>query len=389
MTLPKPQFRPERPFFSSGPTVKRPGWSTDILKRAPLGRSNRAAATVNRLNYACALTREVLGIPKDYRILIMPGSNTGAFEAALWNCLGPRPVQVLSFESFSQLWADDIVKHLGLQAEVIEAAYGDLPDLSRIRPECDLVFPWNGTTSGVCMPVTDFITTPREGLVFCDATSAAFCMNLPWEGLDATTFSFQKALGGEAGFGALILSPKAIERLDTYVSNRPLPKVMRLTKNGKSDPALMAGDAINTYSFMVIEDYIDALEWGRDRGGLDALKTRTQNNFKALSAWVERTAWITFAAREARFRSATSVCLKFDGDQTADLTQDQLAQLARKIAQILETEGAAFDILSYRAAPPGLRIWCGPTVETADIEALTPWLDWAYENAFHEARTMV
>ncbi len=383
MSVPKPNAAPQRPWFSSGPTAKRPGWTPAALKDAPVGRSNRSEATVSRLNQALDLTRSILEIPQDYQVLVMPGSDTGAFEAAMWNLLGQRKVQLLSFESFGQLWADDAVAHLKLDAEVLDAPYGRLPDLSRIDPEADLVFPWNGTTSGVRVPDGDFLKG-RSGLNLCDATSAAFCMELPWADLDVATFSFQKALGGEAGFGVLVLSPRAVERLNTYDSGRPMPKVLRLKSKNAADMKILGGDAINTYSFLVIEDYLDALRWGLNEGGLAGLVARGNRNTAALSAWVERTPWVDFVAEKPETRSTTSVCLKFVAPEVLRQPEALQAKLAAKIGALLEADSIAYDVVGYRNAPPGLRIWCGCTVETADIEALTPWLDWAYAEAIAE-----
>lgn len=378
---PKPPRAPERPWFSSGPTSKRPGWSVQALVNAPVGRSNRSKVTVGRLNQALELTRSVLQIPENYRVLVMPASDTGAFEAAMWNLLGARKVQLLAFESFGQLWADDAVNHLKLDCEVLSAPYGRLPDLTQIDPEADLVFPWNGTTSGVRVPDSDFLNG-HQGLVLCDATSAAFCMELPWAKLDVATFSFQKALGGEAGFGVLVLSPKAIERLNTFESGRPIPKVLRLKAKGVADEKILGGDAINTYSFLVIEDYIDALRWATFEGGLEGLINRCNHNFETLREWVEATPWIDFVAEVPAQRSTTSVCLKFTAPEVTAQSAEVQAKLAAKIGSLLEIEGVAFDVTGYRAAPPGLRIWCGCTVDADDIDSLLPWLEWAYAQAF-------
>ena len=377
----KPPRAPERPWFSSGPTSKRPGWSPEALASAPVGRSNRSKATVARLNQALELTRSILGIPADYQVLMVPGSDTGAFEAAMWNLLGPRKVQLLSFESFGQLWADDAVSHLKLDAEVLSAPYGQLPDLMRLSAEADIVFPWNGTTSGVRVPNADFLPANPQGLVLCDATSAAFCMPLPWEKLDVATFSFQKALGGEAGIGVLALSPRALERLNTFDSGRPIPKVLRLKAKGAADMKILGGDAINTFSFLVIEDYLDALRWASREGGLEGLIARCDRNFERLQDWVEATPWIDFVAEVADTRSTTSVCLKFVDPAVMSQPSEVQAKLAAKVGGLLEGEGVAYDVVGYRNAPPGLRIWCGCTVEADDIDALTPWLEWAYAQA--------
>lgn len=381
----KPPRAPERPWFSSGPTSKRPGWSVEALAGAPVGRSNRSKATVGRLNQALDLTRSILQIPDNYRVLMMPGSDTGAFEAAMWNLLGPRKVQLLAFESFGQLWADDAVNHLKLDAEVLDAPYGQLPDLSRIDPAADLVFPWNGTTSGVRVPNGDFLKG-HEGLVLCDATSAAFCMELPWKDLDVVTFSFQKALGGEAGIGVLVLSPRAVERLNTFDSGRPMPKVLRLKAKGQSDEKILGGDAINTFSFLIIEDYLDALRWAIREGGLEALMARCDRAFAEIEEWVGRTAWVDFVAERPEQRSNTSVCLKFIDPAVTALAPEVQAKLASKVGAVLEAEGVAYDVVGYRNAPPGLRVWCGCTVDPDDVAALTGWLDWAYAEALAALR---
>ena len=376
----KPPRAPERPWFSSGPTSKRPGWSVKALSNAPVGRSNRSKVTVARIQQALELTRSILQIPEYYSVFMTPGSDTGAFEAAMWNLLGPRKVQLLAFESFGQLWADDAVEHLKLNAEVLSAPYGRLPDLSRIDPEADLVFPWNGTTSGVRVADGDFLKN-HKGLVLCDATSAAFCMELPWDLLDVATFSFQKALGGEAGIGVMVMSSRAVERLNSFDSGRAIPKVLRLKKKGEADPAILGGDAINTFSFLVIEDYLDALKWATFEGGLEGLINRCNNNFNVLREWVEATPWIDFVAEVEAQRSTTSVCLKFVDPAVLGQSKAVQAKLASKIGSLLEIEGVAYDVTGYRAAPPGLRIWCGCTVEADDIECLAPWLEWAYAEA--------
>ncbi|EGF91346.1 phosphoserine aminotransferase [Asticcacaulis biprosthecium C19] len=350
------------------------------LSGAPVGRSNRSKVTVGRINQALELTRSILQIPAEYQVFMTPGSDTGAFEAAMWNLLGPRKVQLLAFESFGQLWADDATNHLKLDAEVLSAPYGRLPDLTKIDPTADLVFPWNGTTSGVCLSDGEFLKG-HEGLVLCDATSAAFCMELPWADLDVATFSFQKALGGEAGIGILVLSPRAVERLNTFDSGRPIPKVLRLKKGDKADPNILGGDAINTFSFLVVEDYLDALRWASLEGGLEGLINRCNRNFETLREWVEATDWIDFVAEVEAQRSTTSACLKFVAPDVTARSAEFQAKLATKIGSLLEVEGVAFDVTGYRAAPPGLRIWCGCTVEADDIDALLPWLEWAYAHA--------
>ncbi|MFN4295863.1 MAG: phosphoserine transaminase [Brevundimonas sp.] len=377
----KPSVKPVRPWFSAGPTAKRPGWSLAGLPTDLLGRGIRAPEVVERFAYALRLTREVLQVPQDYVACYLPASDTGAVEAALWAMLGQRPVQVVAFENFGLTWAADVRDHLKLDPEIIEAPWGELPDLSRVDPAKDVVFPWNGTTSGVRVPDADFIRDDREGLSICDATSAAFAMPLDWPKLDVTTFSFQKALGGEAGIGVAVLSPRAVERLDAYRAPWPIPKVLRLQGAEGFDRALATGTMINTFSVMTIEDWIDALEWARGIGGLETLIARTDANFAALSDWVERTDWIDFLAGRPEIRSTTSVCLKFtDGRVTGLPAEDQRA-FVKRFKDLLEGEGAVFDMEPHRNAPPGLRLWCGCTVETADVQAATPWLDWAFGEA--------
>jgi phosphoserine aminotransferase len=324
-------------------------------------------------------------VPDDFQMLYTPGSQTGAVEAALWCLLGERPVQVMAFENFGKQWQTAIQDRLKLDPEVLSADWGYLPDLTRVDPKKDLVFPWNGTTAGVCVPNADFISTDREGLVICDATSAAFSMALDWSKLDVVSFSFQKALGGEAGIGVLCLSPRAIDRLDSYTPDRAIPKVVKITDDrGRFDRALAKGVAINTFSILTIEDWIDALEWGARVGGLKALIARTEANFAVLRDWVERTPWIDFLAAEAQTRSTTSVCLKFVDPRVAALDESGRQAFVIRMKTLLEAEGAAFDVESYRRAPAGLRLWCGATVESADVEAATPWLDWAFETAVAE-----
>jgi len=381
---PRPNARPARPWYSSGPTAKRPGWSSQTLAHELLGRGIRAPEVVARFAHGLKLTRELLQVPADWQVVYVPGSDTGAVEAALWSMLGERPVQVLAFENFGQVWAADIRDHLGLEPEVLAAPYGGFPDVSRVDPARDLVFPWNGTTSGVRAPGGDWIAADREGLTICDATSAAFAMTLPWDRLDVVTFSFQKALGGEAGLGVAALSPRAVARLDSYTPPRPVPKVLRLRDAKGFDRALATGSMINTFSVWTLEDWIDAVEWGLAAGGLDALIARTEANAAALDAWVRRTDWIDYLAEDAAIRSTTSVCLKFIDPRVAVMDEAARQALVRRMKSLVEEEGAAFDIESHRNAPAGLRIWCGCTVDTADIEALTPWLDWAFETALAE-----
>jgi phosphoserine aminotransferase len=370
--------RPARPYFSSGPCAKPPGWAPEKLALASLGRSHRSKLGKARLGHAIELTRHLLGVPASHRIGIVPASDTGAVEMALWGLLGPRPVTLLAWESFGEGWVTDVVKQLELDAEVVRADYGLLPDLAAVDPDSDVVFTWNGTTSGVRVPDGDWIAADRAGLTICDATSAAFAVDLPWDRIDVATYSWQKVLGGEGGHGMLILGPRAVERLETRKPAWPLPKIFRLTKGGALIEGVFKGETINTPSMLAVEDYIWALEWADMQGGLNALIARADANAAALSAWVERTGWIEHLAVDPASRSNTSLCLKFAG---LDLDSEAQRALAGEMASLLELEGAAYDIAGYRDAPPGLRIWCGATVETADIEALGPWLDWA----FHEA----
>ncbi len=377
----KPSAKPARPWFSAGPTAKRPGWSLAGLPTDLLGRGIRAPEVVERFAHGLRLTREVLQVPEDYVACYLPASDTGAVEAALWAMLGQRPVQVVAYENFGLTWAADVRDHLKLAPEIIEAPWGELPDLSRVDPAKDVVFPWNGTTSGVRVPDADFISDEREGLAICDATSAAFAMPLDWPKLDVTTFSFQKALGGEAGIGVAVLSPRAVARLDTYRAPWPIPKVLRLQDGKGFDRALATGTMINTFSVMTIEDWIDALEWAQGIGGLDTLIARTDANFAALSDWVERTDWIDFLAVRPETRSTTSVCLKFTDPRVTGLSAEDQRAFVKRFKDLLEGEGAVFDMEPHRNAPQGLRLWCGCTVETADVKAATPWLDWAFEEA--------
>ena len=380
-TIPRPAVRPARPEFSSGPCAKRPGWTPEALKDAVLGRSHRSKPGKARLQAAIDLTRKVLEVPDNYLIGIVPGSDTGAVEMAMWSLLGPRRVQLLAFESFGKDWVTDVVKQLKLPAEVLEASYGELPDLSRVDPAADLVFTWNGTTSGVRVPDASFISADREGLTLCDATSAAFAQDLDWAKLDVVTFSWQKALGGEGAHGVLVLSPRAVARLESHTPAWPMPKLFRMTKNGKVTLDLFEGTTINTPSMLCVEDVIDALEWGQGIGGLSAMRARADANLAVLAGWVARTPWVDFLAADPATRSNTSVCLKVVDARVAALSADAQADFAKTLASRLDKEGAALDVAGYRDAPPGLRIWCGATVETADLEALTPWLDWAFETA--------
>ena len=378
MTNQRPDVRPARPYFSSGPCAKPPGWGPEHLALGSLGRSHRSKLGKARLEHAIELTRKVLRVPATHRIGIVPGSDTGAVEMAMWSMLGPRPVTMLAWESFGEGWVTDAVKQLKLDAAVVKAPYGALPDLAAVDPASDVVFTWNGTTSGVCVPSGDWIRDDREGLTIADATSAVFAQELPWEKLDVTTFSWQKVLGGEGGHGVIILGPRAVERLESYTPAWPLPKIFRMTKSGKLIEGIFKGETINTPSMLAVEDYIFALEWAQGLGGLYALIARADANAAALDAWVQRTPWIEHLAADPASRSNTSVCLKFADAAVPGLDGDGQAALVKKMASMLEAEGAAFDIASYRDAPPGIRIWCGATVETDDIEALCPWLDWAF-----------
>ena len=376
----KPLARPRAPFFSSGPCAKRPGWSLQNLKIDTLGRSHRAKLGKARLKRAIDLTREVLEVPADYRIGIVPASDTGAVEMALWSMLGGRPVDVLAWESFGEGWVTDIVKQLKLKdARVIKAAYGELPDLSQVDTKTrDVVFTWNGTTSGVRVPNADWIAADREGLTICDATSAAFAQPLDFAKLDVVTFSWQKALGGEAAHGMLILSPRAVARLESYTPPWPLPKIFRLTKGGKLIEGVFEGETINTPSMLCVEDYIDALEWAKGLGGLKATIAKADQNAKVIAHWVASSPWIANLAKDPASASNTSVCLSIVDPDVVAKGPEAVAAVAKAIAGTLDREGVAYDIGAYRDAPPGLRIWCGATVERSDLEALTPWLDWAF-----------
>ena len=371
--------RPQNPQFSSGPCTKRPGWTLDALKAADIGRSHRAKPGKAKLKQAIDLTREVLGVPDDYRIGIVPASDTGAVEMAMWSMLGARGVDLLAWESFGEGWVTDAVKQLKLEdARVIKAPYGELPDLSQIDPKRDLVFTWNGTTSGVRVPNADFISANREGITICDATSAAFAQDLDWSKLDVVTFSWQKVMGGEAAHGMLILSPRAVERLESYTPKWPLPKIFRMTKGGKLIEGIFVGETINTPSMLCVEDYIDALQWGKSIGGLKALMARADANLAVMEKFVADNAWVDFLPVRADIRSNTSVCLKIVDPAVTALSDEDQAGFAKRIASLLDKEGVALDIGAYRDAPAGLRIWCGATVETADLAALVPWLNWAF-----------
>ena len=370
----KPVAVPANPRFSSGPCAKIPTFDLTKLGDAPLGRSHRAAPGKAKLAEAIETTREVLGVPADYRIGIVPASDTGAFEMAMWSLLGERPAEMVAWESFGAGWVTDVVKQLKIEAQVHTAEYGEIVDMAALNYDNDVCFTWNGTTSGVRVPTGDVIPADRAGLTLCDATSAAFAQDLPWDKLDVTTFSWQKVLGGEAAHGMLILSPRAVERLENYTPAWPLPKIFRLTKGGKLNEGIFRGETINTPSMLCVEDYLLALDWAKSVGGLKGLIARADANTKAVADFVEAHDWIDFLATDPATRSNTSVCLKFTDDRIADG-----AAFAKAVAKRLADEGAALDIGAYRDAPPGLRIWCGGTVETADIEAMLPWLAWAFE----------
>ena len=385
MTTPqKPGMRPANPNFSSGPCAKRPGWSVDALADVLDGRSHRSGPGKAKLAEVIDRTRAVLGIPDDYRIGIVPASDTGAVEMALWSMLGPRPIDMLVWESFGAGWASDVTKQLKLDdVRVMDAPYGQLPDLGKVDFNRDVVFAWNGTTSGVCVPDGDWIDGGREGLTLCDATSAVYAYDLPWDKLDVTTWSWQKVMGGEAAHGMLVLSPRAVERLQSHTPTWPMPKIFRLTKSGKLIEGIFRGETINTPSMLAVEDALDGLKWaeglvGGSGGGGKALQDRTKANLAAIEAWVDRTDWVGFLATDAAQRSRTSVCLMVTDDWFAGLDADAQGKAAKRLAKLLDEESAAYDIGGYRDAPPGLRLWAGSTVETADLVALFPWLDWAF-----------
>ncbi|MXY39802.1 MAG: phosphoserine transaminase [Rhodospirillaceae bacterium] len=384
----KPAVRPANPNFSSGPCAKRPGWTVDVLQGALLGRSHRSAEGKARLKEVIDRTRAILGIPPDYRIGIVPASDTGAVEMAMWSMLGARPVDMLAWESFGKGWVTDAARHLKLDdMRLIEAPYGELPDLGRVDPSHDVVFTWNGTTSGVRVPDGGWIDPRRGGLTLCDATSAVFAMDLPWDKLDITTWSWQKALGGEAQHGMLVLGPRAVERLESYLPPWPLPKLFRLTKNGALMVGVFEGETINTPSMLCVEDALDALRWAEEIGGLPAMIARSEANLAAIAAWIGGSPAFRFLAADPAVRSSTSICLAFADPEVTALPEDRQKALARSIAGLLAAEGVAYDVAAYRDTPPGLRIWGGSTVETADISALLPWLDWAYGEAAGRLKT--
>jgi phosphoserine aminotransferase len=375
----KPLQRPQSPYFSSGPCAKRPGWSVDVLKDAFLGRSHRSKLGRERLRDVIVRTKQILGIPENYVCGIVPASDTGAVEIALWSLLGARGVEMLAWESFGDGWVTDVQKQLKLSdCRVTKADYGQLPDLSQVDWSRDVVFTWNGTTSGVKVPNGDWIPNDRQGLAIADATSAVFAMEMPWSKLDVVTWSWQKVMGGEAAHGMLVLSPRAIERLETYTPFWPLPKLFRLTKGGKLNTAIFEGDTINTPSMLCVEDALDGLKWAEQIGGLPTLIQRSQANFAAIATWVSQTPWVDFLAIDPTTRSNTSICLKIVDSWFMMQSSNEQIGIVKQLSALLEREGVAFDVNGYRDAPPGLRIWGGATVELGDIEALLPWLDWGY-----------
>jgi phosphoserine aminotransferase len=379
MSTTTPGVRPAIPHFSSGPCAKRPGWSLQALTDAALGRSHRAKLGKAKLKRSIDLTREILQIPAGYRVGIVPASDTGAVEMALWSLLGARPVTMLAWESFGEGWVSDVQKELKLKdVTVLKAPYGALPDLAKIDWSTDVVFAWNGTTSGVRVPNGNWIAADRAGLTICDATSAAFAQRIDWPKIDVATFSWQKALGGEAAHGMLVLSPRAVERLETYKPAWPLPKIFRMTKGGKLNEAIFEGETINTPSMLCVEDWLDTLGWAKSIGGLDALVARADANTKAIADWAKRTPWVDFLAADPAVRSNTSVCLKIVDPAVTKLSADAQGAFAKSLTALIEKEGAGYDLAYYRDAPPGLRIWCGATVEASDVAALTEWLDWAF-----------
>jgi len=374
----KPEKKPVRPHFSSGPCAKRPGWSLDALADAAVGRSHRAKVGKEKLGAVIERSKRVLCMPADWRLGIVAASDTGAMELAMWALLGARGVDMLAWESFGEGWVTDANKQLALAARVLRADYGDLPDLTQVDFDNDVVFTWNGTTSGVRVPDGNWIAADRKGLVICDATSAVFAMDLPWDKLDVVTWSWQKVLGGEGGHGMLALSPRAVERLETHTPTWPMPKLFRLTKKGKLDEEIFAGATINTPSMLCVEDVLDALAWAEGVGGIRGLVARSEANLAAIAEWVERTPWVDFLARDPRTRSCTSICLTIVDPWFVGIEADARAAAVKKMVSSLEKDAVAYDIAPYRDAPPGLRIWGGATVERRDIEALLPWLDWAF-----------
>ena len=377
--LTPPSTKPHVPHFSSGPCAKRPGWSVSSLQNACVGRSHRSEDGRAKLAEVIERSKKILGVPADYRLGIVPASDTGAVEMALWSLLGQRPLDILAWESFGQEWVTDVVEELELpDIRLLKAPYGSLPDLNQVNFSHDVVFLWNGTTSGVRVPNGDWIKDDRQGLTICDATSAVFAMDVPWDKLDVVTYSWQKVLGGEAQHGVIVLSPRAVERLESYQPAWPIPKIFRLTKKGKLIEGIFKGDTINTPSMLCVEDALDGLTWADSIGGLPGLIRRSEANLNAIAQWVEQSRWADFLAENPQTRSCTSICLKIVDSWFTSLSPEEQAKCAKKLAKLLEKQEVAYDIAPYRAAPPGLRIWGGATVETADIEALLPWLDWAY-----------
>jgi len=385
MTLSKPAHRPQSANFASGPCAKRPGWSLAVLEGAMLGRSHRAPAPKAQLAEVIDRSKALLGLPQGWRVAIVPGSDTGAVEMAMWSLLGPRPVDVLSFETFSTTWAVDATRQLRLEARVLQAPFGQVPDLTQIDPAHDLVLAWNGTTSGARMPDGDFIAADRAGLVICDATSAAFAMPLPYDRLDAVTWSWQKGLGGEAAHGMLALSPRAVARLESHTPSWPMPKVFRLTSGGKLNEGLFRGETLNTPSMLCVADALDSLRWAESIGGLPTLIARSAANLAAVAAWESQSGWARFLVADPAIRSSTAICLRIVAEWFQALDAAAQTMAAKRMTALLEREGVAFDIAFYRDAPPGLRIWGGATVETGDIAALLPWLDWAYHQVRDDA----
>ncbi|MEC4816807.1 MAG: phosphoserine transaminase [Scytonema sp. PMC 1069.18] len=377
--LSPPTIKPRIPHFSSGPCAKRPGWSVESLKNACVGRSHRSADGKAKLAEVIERSKKILGLPENYRLGIVPASDTGAVEMAMWSLLGKLPLDILAWESFGQEWVKDVVDELQLpNTRIMKAPYGSLPDLSQVDFNHDVVFLWNGTTSGVRVPNGDWIPDDRQGLTICDATSAVFAMEIPWEKLDVVTYSWQKVLGGEAQHGVIILSPRAVERLETYQSDRPIPKLFRLTKQGKLIEGIFKGDTINTPSMLCVEDALDGLMWAESIGGLPELIRRSESNLAAIANWVEKSDWADFLAEKPETRSCTSICLKIVDSWFTSLNPEKQAEFSKKLAKTLEQKEVAYDIASYRFAPPGIRIWGGATVDTANIEALLPWVDWAF-----------
>ncbi|HEY9622299.1 MAG TPA: phosphoserine transaminase [Crinalium sp.] len=377
--LTPPTTKPRIPYFSSGPCAKRPGWAASNLQNACVGRSHRSEDGKAKLADVIERSKKILGVPADYRLGIVPASDTGAVEMALWSLLGQRPVDILAWESFGQEWVKDVLDELKIpDVQLLKAPYGSLPDLSQVNFDHDVVFLWNGTTSGVRVPNGDWIKDDRQGLTICDATSAVFAMDVPWEKIDVLTYSWQKVLGGEAQHGVIVLSPRAVERLETYQPAWPIPKIFRLSSKGKLIEGIFKGDTINTPSMLCVEDALDSLTWAESIGGLSGLIGRSEANLKAIANWVSQSTWADFLAETPETRSCTSICLKIVDDWFTGLSSDDQAKISKKLAKLLEKQQVAYDIAPYRAAPPGLRIWGGATVETADIEALLPWLDWGY-----------